>query len=226
MCGRYTWSEPKREEFAKWANKPDFQIIPRYNRAPGQSHPVITSISGAPVWSLMSWGNSTVKTKGNANFFPINARSETVTEKPFFRKVFFKNRCLIPADGWFEWQNLEGEKIPHHIFAEKKEAFAFAGIWKLVTIKDVRRPVFSILTRQAPPNLSCVHHRAPVAMTKMLWEDWLHGKEDEKKLLTLLSGPQPDWSFFQVSKRVNFIRNDDSEILLPRLGKQSLFIGF
>ena len=76
------------------------------------------------------------------------------------------------ADGWFEWQVIEGQKYPHHIFSEMDEVFAFAGIGKTIHQQGSTRNVFSILTRSAPSNLLHIHHRAPVALTETQWEQW------------------------------------------------------
>ena len=150
-------------------------------------------------------------------FFPINARSETIYEKPIFRKPILK-RCLIPADGWFEWQVIEGQRYPHHIFSENDETFAFAGLWKSIN----QRKVFSILTRSAAANILHIHHRAPVALTENYWELWLYEKQSQDSLKNVTDASQPVWTAQQVSSRVNSTRNNDPEILNPDSGKQSL----
>ena len=136
MCGRYTWTATNGGKFKKLIKEPEQPEKPSYNRAPGQSHPSISSQSGTIQWGNMLWGNQKSDSSPNS-FFPINARSETVQEKPIFKESYLERRCLIPADGWFEWQLIEGQKYPHHIFSENDETFAFAGIWKNINQKKV-----------------------------------------------------------------------------------------
>ena len=217
MCGRYTWTATNGGKFKKLIKDPEQPEKPSYNRAPGQSHPAISNQLGTKQWNNMLWGNPKSDSSLNS-FFPINARSETVEEKPTFREAYLENRCLIPADGWFEWQVIEGQKYPHHIYSENCETFAFAGIWKIINQKKV----FSILTRSAAPNILHIHHRAPVALTEDHWEFWLDEKQSQDSLRTLTEASQPIWKAQQVSSRVNSTRNNDPEILNPDSGKQSL----
>ena len=217
MCGRYTWKATHGREFKELVSEPDDPPPPSYNRAPGQLHPCISRQSGFIQWDKMLWGHPRSDSSPDG-FLPINARSETVQEKPIFRKSFLGNRCLIPADGWYEWQVVEGQKYPHNIYAESGESFAFAGIWKSID----RKKVFSILTRSAAPNLLHIHHRAPVALTENCWEAWLDDKKDETSLISLTKSVQPAWVFKQVGSRVNATRNNGPDLLIPDSGKQSL----
>ena len=177
MCGRYTWTATNSGKFKKLIKESEQPEKPSYNRAPGQSHPSISNQSGAIQWDNMLWGNPRSDSSPNS-FFPINARSETVQEKPIFKESYLERRCLIPADGWFEWQVIEGQKYPHHIFSENDETFAFAGLWKSIN----QRKVFSILTRSAATNILHIHHRAPVALTENYWELWLDEKQSQDSL--------------------------------------------
>ena len=117
-----------------------------------------------------------------------------------------------------EWQVIEGQRYPHHIFSENDETFAFAGLWKSIN----QRKVFSILTRSAAANILHIHHRAPVALTENYWELWLDEKQSQDSLRTVTDASQPVWTAQQVSSRVNSTRNNDPEILNPDSGKQSL----
>ena len=217
MCGRYTWTATNGGKFKKLIKEPEQPEKPSYNRAPCQSHPSISNQSGAIQWDNMVWGNPKSDSSPNS-FFPINARSETVQEKPIFMESYLERRCLIPADGWFEWQVIEGQRYPHHIFSENDETFAFAGLWKSIN----QRKVFSILTRSAATNILHIHHRAPVALTENYWELWLDEKQSQDSLRTVTDASQPVWTAQQVSSRVNSTRNNDPEILNPDSGKQSL----
>tara|TARA_X000000950_G_scaffold252960_1_gene315517 strand:- start:607 stop:1278 length:672 start_codon:yes stop_codon:yes gene_type:complete len=223
MCGRYTWKATHGDKFKKLVKEPEEPPPPSYNRAPGQTHPTISSSSGSVQWQNRRWGNPQSSSSTHV-FFPINARSETVHEKPIFMDSFFQHRCLIPSDGWFEWQVIEGQKYPHHIFSERDEAFAFAGIGKTIHQQGSARNVFSILTRSAPSNLLHIHHRAPVALTEKQWEQWLDDKQAENSLLKIMQSTQPAWEVYQVSSRVNSTRNNGPEVLQVDNGKQSLLL--
>ena len=217
MCGRYTWSAGNIGKFKELVKEPERHEEPNYNRAPGQYHPSIYSNSGNFQWQTMLWGNPKSGSQVNG-FFPINARSETVLKKPIFRKSFLENRCLIPADGWFEWQVIEGQKYPYHIYSESGEDFAFAGIWKSFDQKII----FSVLTCSAAPNILHIHHRAPLALTPNYWDAWLDKEKDESSLGSLTKSDQPLWNANQVSSRINSSSNNGPDLLSPDKGKQSL----
>jgi putative SOS response-associated peptidase YedK len=218
MCGRYTWKKNSLGQFKKLVKEPAPNVEPNFNRAPGQSHPVIISHNGYAKWEEMIWGSP--KTNKSADFFPINARSETVADKLIFQESFSETRCLIPADGWFEWQVIEGTKYPHYISSEQNEVFAFAGIWKKFLGPDSSKTVFSVLTLNAPSNTLHIHHRAPMALIEAHWRNWLNG--DHEHLSSLLQSDQPKWNAMQVSSRVNSTRNNEPKLLDPFSGKQSL----
>ena len=104
MCGRYAWSNPQVERFRKYAPSSTQKVKPRYNRAPGQKHPIIKSSKKESSWADAQWGNFPSSNSPKAQKFPINARSETVAEKPTFEESFQQRRCIVPADGYYEWQ--------------------------------------------------------------------------------------------------------------------------
>ena len=137
---------------------------------------------------------------------------------------FFKKRCLIPADGWFEWQLIETQKYPHFHQSSQREAFAFAGIWVGDETTSTSSSIyFSILTRSAPPDLLHIHHRTPLILPQSDWPRWLDSENnDPSELFQILNCPHPEIEVYQVSSLVNSIRNDGPEIIRPELGKQSL----
>lgn len=220
MCGRYTWIKNSIGQFKKLVKEPDFSPAPSFNRAPSQTHPVISLDNGHVKWAKMTWGYQ--KTGKSKDFFPINARSETVAEKNIFKESFSKRRCLIPADGWFEWQVIEGTKYPHYLSPKQKEVFAFAGIWGQCSVDNSEKKVFSILTCNAPSNISHIHHRAPLALTENYWHTWLNGNHGSSILPSKFQPKQPRWEGIQVSARVNYTKNNDPALLEPFSGKQSL----
>ena len=209
MCGRYAWSNPQVERFRKYAPPPNQKIEPRYNRAPGQNHPVIKSSKSETSWTDAQWGNFPSANSPNKKKFPINARSETVAEKPTFEQSFQERRCLVPADGYYEWQVEGNQRKPHFFHLTEYPTFAFAGLWKEADGHDC----FTILTRSANSNCLHLHHRMPVILPEEAWEFWLDPHSSHALLLNLLRNPAPEVQFYPVSKKVNATREDGPELL-------------
>jgi len=222
MCGRYSLRTTKPQEFiARFGSFYGLEN-PRYNRAPGQAHPAIIDRKKQHLWTSMTWGNSNPKGNPSGSFFPINARSETVIQKKIFKDAIRLGRCLIPADGWFEWQLIETQKYPFFHHLEGHAPFAFAGMRISIEDEAGKQSVFSILTRPASPECLHIHHRAPLILPVEVWETWLSPDLAEKDILQLLQIEQPLVSTYQVGSRVNFTRYDDAALLEPDQGKQSL----
>ncbi len=219
MCGRYTLKETNPEKFT--GKYGPFQGLekPRYNRAPGQAHPVIIDRGNRHIWTSMQWGISRYQKNPGKKFFPINARSETVTKKEIFSDSILQRRCLIPADGWFEWQRVESQKYPFYHQLLKPETFAIGGIW--VDTGQDESFAFSVLTRSASPEILHIHHRAPLIIPSELWTSWMLHDMDESKLQEILQVKQPKIDTFQVSSKVNSSRNEGPELLLPTSEKQA-----
>ena len=209
MCGRYAWSNPQIERFRKHAPPPNQKIDPRYNRAPGQKHPVIKSNKSETSWADAQWGNFPSANSPNKKKFPINARSETVAEKPTFEQSFQERRCLVPADGYYEWQVEGHQRKPHFFHLSDRPTFAFAGLWKEADGKDC----FTILTRSANSNCLHLHHRMPVILPEEAWEFWIDPHSSSALLSNLLQNPTPEVLFYTVSKKVNATRVDGPELL-------------
>ena len=209
MCGRYAWSNPQVERFRKYAPTSPQKIEPRYNRAPGQKHPVIKSSKSETSWTDAQWGNFPSANSPNKKKFPINARSESVAEKPTFEQSFQERRCLVPADGYYEWQVEGHQRKPHFFHLTECPTFAFAGLWKEADGQDC----FTILTRSATSNCLHLHHRMPVILPEETWEFWLDSHSSPELLLNLLRNPAPEVLFYPVSKKVNATREDGPELL-------------
>lgn len=155
----------------------------------------------------------------------INARSETILEKPSFRKAAITRRALIPAEGYYEWQKTEdGKKIPHYLFSENEDLLAFAGLYEFwpdpsLPEDDPGRWLLSctVLTTTAHDTLGHVHDRAPVIIPSEMWADWLDpGTTDTADVQSLLdSVPEPVLTPRIVTSRVNSVRNNGPELLEP-----------
>lgn len=234
MCGRFTLTSPLdsvRRAFG--LDTPATNFPPRYNIAPTQPVAVIRlaeedSGTGAPPGERelvpMRWGLVPSWMKELPRDRPlINARAETAHDKPAFRGAYRHRRCLLPADGWFEWRMRPdgGGKQPHLIRPAAPDArpFAFAGIWERWHGPGAGSWLESvaILTKAADPAIAAIHDRMPVALAADDFEAWL--SEDRSPRAAALDGlrlADPEgWEAFAVSTRVNSPRNDEPEVLMP-----------
>ena len=212
MCGRYSWKQPSAKRFGKLTKSDPKPDRPSFNRAPGQVHPTLSAREGTVGWSPMWWGHPPgEKTAGHA-LFPINARSETVGEKQSFRESFENRRCLVPADGFYEWEVVETQKYPHFIHLPDHSTFAMAGIWTSNRGTKEHEDAFTILTQSAHPGMLHLHHRMPVILGESDWETWIDPASTTAQLDKILDCPGPEMAHYQVAKRVNATKNDDPEL--------------
>jgi putative SOS response-associated peptidase YedK len=221
MCGRYsltTAPEALRRLF-DFDTTPN--LAPRYNIAPTQSAPVVRAAGGGGrELAMLRWGLIPSWAKdASVGGKMINARSETVAEKPSFRSAFRQRRCLVPADGFYEWRR-EGEiKQPYRIGMKDGHAFAFAGLWESWRESEDGEAVesFTILTCEANRKLRPIHPRMPVILTPESYETWLDTSPGSAE--RAMSVPRPfavePMAFYRVSTRVNSPRNDDPDCLKP-----------
>ena len=173
MCGRFVMKDSQKKVMS------DFQIQhsevllePRYNISPSQDIPVIVQQDGIRRLEHRQWGLIPFWSKKPKPM--INARSETVSEKPAFRQAFKKRRCLIPASGFFEWAKEDGAKQPYFIFLKDKSSMAFAGLWEEWLAPDGKIvKTCTILTVEANSFLLFIHHRMPVILTPAKGMNWL-----------------------------------------------------
>ena len=221
MCGRFTIATKKEKiEDAFEGAAVDQWRAPRYNVAPSQDVPVILNDGTRRVvwarWGLVPfWAKDA--SIGNKM---INARAETLHEKPSFRKPFRSQRCLILADGFYEWRTVPGSRvrIPLYIRLKSGEPFAFAGLWD--RWKDPAGPdVLSCVIVTTAPNdlLRPVHDRMPVILPPALHEVWLTQGETplEKLQPCLASFPAELMTCHDVSTKVNNPRVDSPDLILP-----------
>ena len=146
----------------------------------------------------------------------INARAETVHQRPAFRAAFKRRRCLIPADGWFEWREEEGGKQPWYITAAGRDPVSFAGLWERWERGPEPIETFTILTTEASPALDPIHHRQPSILDAGDFEEWLASDTPQDRLLALARRPhEGPFEHWRVSRRVNSSRNEGPDLLLP-----------
>jgi putative SOS response-associated peptidase YedK len=217
MCGRYRLSRRKQliQEYFDTTDEVDWE--PRYNIAPSQSVGIIRQDRAKPErrFSLARWGLIPYWAKDSSiGNKLINARSETVGSKPAFREAFENRRCLIPADGFYEWKRVGTAKQPFHFGLQDDSLFAFAGLWD--RWKDASGQAVescSILTTTPNALLADVHDRMPVILSPEHYDLWLDpgfGRIDAlKEMLNPFDATL--MRRYPVSTRVNFVKNDDPE---------------
>jgi len=222
MCGRYslTMAPEALRRLFDFDTTPNLQ--PRYNVAPTQSLPVLRTTGGGKgrELAMLNWGfiPSWAKEASTGGKM-INARSETVAEKPSFRDAFQHRRCLVPADGFYEWRR-EGEvKQPFRIGMKGGKPFAFAGLWECWegTGDETAVETFTILTTVANRKLRPIHHRMPAILAPESYGIWLDTRPDNTNRALSVLKPFSDepMAFYRVSTRVNGPRNDDPDCVKP-----------
>ncbi len=219
MCGRFTRSQTIDEiAEAFFADIVEADLAPSYNVAPTQN---IVTIAGNSVkrLSAMRWGliPSWAKDDSIASKL-INARAETVAEKPSFREAFKKRRCLIIADGFYEWKKAGTEKIPHYIRLKSQEPFAFAGLfdhWEAPEGKMLT--TCTIITTEANELMSNLHERMPVILPRERYELWLDASvKDAQALKSMLEPFSADlMEAYPVSRLVNSPSNNSPKCIEP-----------
>ncbi len=220
ICGRYSIAlEPSELAEILECAPPDFAFRPRYNVAPTQEVPVVVMEDGKRWLRLMKWGlvPSWAKDPAIGNQM-INARAETVAEKPSYRKPFQRQRCLVPVTGFYEWRKVDGAraKIPMHIALKRRKLFAFAGLWDLWKAPDGREQrTFAIITTAAGDLMRPIHDRQPLILDRKDWDAWLDSNlTNVAKLAPLLTSTTiADMEAYEVSVTVNNPRNDVPECI-------------
>ncbi len=219
MCGRFALTLPTdamAELFgAEISALPDMQ--PRYNICPTQSIVVVTSANGTRTATLMRWGFTPHWYKSFTDGpLLINARAETVADKPAFRGAVRERRCLIPASGFYEWtKTADGKRLPWYIQPTTNSPLAFAGIWQDWQAGG-QDPVSTcaIVTCAANETLAPIHHRMPVIIAAADHALWL-GEADDKAAPLMRPAPDSLLRVHRVSPRVNGTRENDTSLTTP-----------
>jgi putative SOS response-associated peptidase YedK len=219
MCGRFVITSPPEalRQIFGYLEQPNFP--PRHNIAPTQPIPVVIIENGARHFRLMRWGLIPAWIKDPRKFtLLINARSESVTEKPAFKNAIRRRRCLIPADGYYEWQASDGRKRPYFIRRRDGDPFGLAGLAETwIGPNGEELDTVAIVTAPASADLAVLHHRVPVTIAAGDFERWLDcSADDAEAVMALLSPPQEgEFVWHEVSIRVNRVANDDAQLILP-----------
>jgi putative SOS response-associated peptidase YedK len=205
-----------------YVEQPNFP--PRHNIAPTQPIPVITFDNGVRNFRLMRWGLLPAWVKDPRKFsLLINARGETAAEKPAFRNAIKRRRCLIPADGYYEWQSSGARKRPYFIHRHDGAPMGFAALaetWIGPNGEELDTAV--IVTAAASADLAVLHHRVPVTLAPSDFDRWLDCRMfDVETAMALLTAPRGgEFAWHEVSNRVNRVANDDAQLILPITAEQ------
>jgi len=202
---------------------PGVEIPQRYNIAPGEE--LVAIQNDAPEeFDLLQWGLLPHWADDPDDVpNPINARSETVAEKPMFREAFKQRRCLIPADGFYEWKGSRGSKHPYRIERVDREPYAYAGLWdSWVSASGETRATCTILTTDANDVVGEIHDRMPVMLEPSEEATWLNGGGLDELLSLCDPYPDDELRAYPVSKRVNNPQYDSADLLEEiDIGEQS-----
>jgi putative SOS response-associated peptidase YedK len=230
VCGRYARTQGADEIFSAFdlqSNEVDQSLPLNWNIAPTNEIYIIRgerSLATAS-WGLIApWINDYAPARASQSH-AINARSESIHEKPTFRDAFRRTRCIIPVNGYYEWATALGEyppKQPFYISPDPKislRAFSVAGIWsRWVSPTGEIIDSASIITREAVGDLATIHSRMPVMLPEDRWDSWLDGTQrDPLVALDLLNVTRPDFGLMAqpVSSRVNLVANNGAELIVP-----------
>lgn len=211
MCGRYALHAHPDVIVLQFGLPAAPQMKPRFNIAPTQEAPVVRVDAGHKrEWVWLRWGLIPSWSKDpSIGARMINARAETVAEKPSFRNAFRRRRCLVPADGYYEWKVEGGRKQPYFLQFASGEPFAMAGLWEpWRSPEGALTETYAIVTTEAAGTARQIHDRMPVILAPPDYEGWLSGA-DPGELLRPWAGPA--LSVRCVSARVNSPRIDDPQ---------------
>jgi putative SOS response-associated peptidase YedK len=221
MCGRYAFFSPAEAVKRIFALDEVPELSPRYNIAPTQSVPVVRAASGGVrSLAMLHWGlvPRWAKERAIGNRM-INARAETLAEKPAYRDAFRRRRCLVLADGWYEWQAAPGGKQPWFIRMRDGNPFGFAGLWERWQDPATGEPLESctVVTTDASESIRSIHDRMPAILPGPAWEPWLDPAFADTGKLSEALGPfdRNALQAWPVSRLVNAPRNEGPKLIEP-----------
>jgi putative SOS response-associated peptidase YedK len=219
MCGRYTLHTSLERITAHFHLQQTQKIDSRFNIAPSQAVPAIRGDSQHRELVMLRWGLIPSWAKEEkTRYSMINARAETIATKPAFRSAFRHRRCLIPADGFYEWKAASGGKQPYHIRRRDGKVFAFAGLWEhWEGEQDKSIDSCTIIVTDANELVRPIHDRMPVILEPTDYETWLNPQNQDIHMLTELLKPylSEKMEGYPVSPRVNSPKNEDPECIAP-----------
>jgi putative SOS response-associated peptidase YedK len=216
MCGRFTLTASGEELADEFGLAEAPEVSPRYNIAPTQPILVVRARTSGRQAEWMKWGIAFPPAKGRRPPLLINARAETVGERPAWKDALWRRRCLIPADGFYEWKAEEGRKQPYYVARPDRRPFAFAGLWQPRFTPDGEASCTIVTTSPLAP-LEALHDRMPVLLAPEGRELWLDDDADRESVVKLLltpSLPEPV-GVLRVGPLVNNANNEDAACREP-----------
>ena len=213
MCGRYSITKKKNEIENILDVEFEQDFTENYNIPPASYMPIIYNKNSLKVnmfrWGLIPYWARDTSISNNL----INARIETIFEKPSFKKAIRRQRCCIIADGYYEWKKMGKYKQPYYIHFKDSRLFMFGGIWESWNNRGNIINSFSIITRKANKNLDEIHHRMPVIMDSKLKDMWLSNIDKYKINEITYNNLNDDLTFYAVSQSVNSTQNNYRELI-------------
>ena len=220
MCGRFTLHTPEpllRNVFGI-ENSAPLGLAPHYNIAPSQQVPIIRHTGSGREMVMARWGliphwSKEAKTK----YSTVNARIETVADKPTYRTPFKSQRCLIPANGFYEWKVVDERKVPHYIRLRDGHVFALAGLWDHWEGKEETLESCSIIVMPANEVMKPLHQRMPAIIAPADYDSWMDPELTDKDEIMgyLTSSPSSQLVMYPISSRVNSPKHDDEGCIKP-----------
>jgi putative SOS response-associated peptidase YedK len=219
MCGRYTITISEDELIARYMiEEPTNRYHQsRFNVAPTQRVPVILNDEGVLKLDAFRWGLVPFWAKDlKIGYTMINARADTVTTKPAFKNAFKQRRCLIPADGFYEWKKIGSDKQPYRILLRDEKIFSMAGLWEAWNSPDGEK-IFScsIITTEPNELMVDIHDRMPMILSREDEKKWLDKNQSVKDLKAMLQPfPAERMRAYPVSKVVGNVKNQGNELIV------------
>jgi putative SOS response-associated peptidase YedK len=206
MCGRYVITKPVSKTLDLVKTNIKVEDTDNFNAHPSQKLPVIKSYTNGKALENLEWGLTPSWAKDKKDFKPlINARVETLVEKISFKKLIQTSRCLVVADGYYEWKRVEKEKVPYFFQREDNDLMFFAGIFQ-----DNK---FCIITREASNEIKEIHSREPLIINKSKINNYLNIKKNGMEILNAIKAPKI--KFHKITKDVNNPINNDPSLINP-----------
>ena len=230
MCGRFVLKAPFSELVRLYNITNNLNLEPRYNIPPTEDIAVVRPDPGGTGrrldmlrWGLVPYWARDIK----IGFSLINAKAETVAEKPAFRDAFKERRCIIPADGFYEWKKLDAKtKQPYAIVMKERSVFGFAGLWERWKDRASGQAIQSCTIVTTTPNEVCapIHDRMPVILEPKDYARWLGEEPTEPPHLMMMLKPYPGAAMeaYPVSSRVGSVKNTDADLFQPLEGTAAL----
>jgi putative SOS response-associated peptidase YedK len=236
MCGRSSLTKTEKEIEARFGaafyseELERYNPLPNFNVAPTHMMPVITS-SDPTHLRIFRWGLIPFWAKNaSVGHKMINARAETLSEKPAFRHLIKAHRCIVPLDGFYEWKKEGGKKIPYRVVCPGEDIYVVCGLWDQWKDTQTGQNLYSytIITVEANKKMSLLHDRMPAILHRDMEKVWLDESVPVREVLSLLVACEDDMiEYYRVSDKVNSVRENNAERILPAeddpySGKQGL----